>query len=173
MKEKAIFILGLVLAACGILSAPAALICGLSFGLLVEQHPFAAESRSASRFLLQAAVVCLGFGMNLAQVVHAGRSGFVYTGISISVATTLGLLLGMWLKVAKKASFLITMGTAICGGSAIAALSPVLEADDDAIAVDALYAPLETTSQRQLRRHPISLVVKTRRLRTACWTVLN
>ena len=135
MKEKAIFILGLVLAACGILSAPTALICGLLFGLLVEQHPFAAESRSASRFLLQAAVVCLGFGMNLAQVVHAARSGFVYTAISISVATTLGLLLGMWLKVAKKASFLITMGTAICGGSAIAALSPVLEADDDAIAV--------------------------------------
>ena len=80
-------------------------------------------------------MVGLGFGMNLAQVVHAGSSGFLYTAISITVATGLGLLLGWWFGVTKKASFLITMGTAICGGSAIAALAPVTHADDDEIAV--------------------------------------
>jgi uncharacterized integral membrane protein (TIGR00698 family) len=135
MKHKAVFFIGIILAASGVFSAPVALVCGLVFGLTINEHPFAAESRMLSRFLLQASVVGLGFGMNLAQVVHAGRSGFFYTAISITVAATLGLLLGHWLRVAKNASFLITMGTAICGGSAIAALSPVLEADDDAIAV--------------------------------------
>ena len=135
MKSGAIFFLGIILAASGIVTAPVALIGGLVFGLLTDEHPFAAESRMLSRFLLQASVVGLGFGMNLAQVMHAGRSGFIYTAISIATATILGLLLGHLLHVARKASFLITMGTAICGGSAIAALSPVIEADDNAIAV--------------------------------------
>ena len=135
MKSGAIFFLGIILAASGIASAPVALVGGLVFGLLTDEHSFAAESRMLSRFLLQASVVGLGFGMNLAQVMHAGRSGFIYTAISIATATILGLLLGHLLHVARKASFLITMGTAICGGSAIAALSPVIEADDNAIAV--------------------------------------
>jgi uncharacterized integral membrane protein (TIGR00698 family) len=129
-----IFFIGIILAASGVMSPPVALLCGLAFGF-AGMHPYPQESRVLSRFLLQASVVGLGFGMNLAQVVHAGRSGFLYTAISISVATILGLLLGWWLSVAKKASFLITMGTAICGGSAIAALAPVMHADDDEIAV--------------------------------------
>ncbi len=135
MKSSLAFFAGIILAASGIFSAPVALICGLIFGLIFSQHPYAAENRILSRILLQASVVALGFGMNLAQVVRAGRSGFLYTAISISVAVVLGLLLGWWFRVAKKSSFLITMGTAICGGSAIAALSPVIDADDDAIAV--------------------------------------
>ena len=134
MKVKMIFLLGIILAASGIISAPAALVGGIIFGFAFP-HPYHPESRMLSRFLLQASVVGLGFGMNLAQVVHAGRSGFLYTAISISVATVLGLLLGWWFGVTKKASFLITMGTAICGGSAIAALAPVTHANDDEIAV--------------------------------------
>jgi len=135
MNARLMFLIGIILAATGIVSAPVALIAGLIFGLVFAPHPYVEESRSLARFLLQASVVGLGFGMNRAQVVHAGRSGFIYTAISISIATGLGLLLGLWLRVAKKSSFLITMGTAICGGSAIAALSPVIEADGDAIAV--------------------------------------
>ena len=134
MKEKMLFLVGIIVAASGVMSAPAALVCGIIFGFTLL-HPYHAESRLLSRFLLQASVVGLGFAMNLGQVVHAGRSGFLYTAISISVTTGLGLLLGWWFGVAKKASFLITMGTAICGGSAIAALAPVTHANDDEIAV--------------------------------------
>jgi uncharacterized membrane protein YadS len=88
------------------------------------EHPFRLESHSLAKLLLQASVVALGFGMNLKQVVHAGRSGFVYTAVSISCAMLLGLLFGSLFKMAGKASFLISAGTAICGGSAIAAISP-------------------------------------------------
>ncbi len=128
------FFIGIILAASGLVSPPLALIGGLLFGFTL-QHPYAAQSRRLSRLLLQASVVGLGFGMNLSEVMHAGRSGFVYTAISISVATVAGLLLGRAFRVTEKASFLITMGTAICGGSAIAALAPVMQADDDEIAV--------------------------------------
>ena len=99
------------------------------------EHPFRLESHSLAKLLLQASVVALGFGMNLKQVVHAGRSGFVYTAISISCAMLLGLLFGALLKVAGKASFLIAAGTAICGGSAIAAISPITGADEEEISV--------------------------------------
>ena len=104
------------------------------FGLTVE-HPFANESREFSKFLLQAAVVCLGFGMNLGEVVHAGRSGFVYTALGITFALTLGVVLGRFLKVGKTQSLLISVGTAICGGSAIAAMGPALEANEEEMAV--------------------------------------
>jgi len=131
---KTIFFVCLLLAASGVVSPPVALAGGIAFGLLIE-HPFRMESHSLAKFLLQASVVALGFGMNLKQVVHAGRSGFVYTAISITLALTLGLLFGMLFKVAGKASFLISAGTAICGGSAIAAISPITEADEREISV--------------------------------------
>ncbi len=99
------------------------------------EHPFRLESHSLAKLLLQVSVVALGFGMNLKQVVHAGRSGFFYTAISISCAMLLGLLFGALLKVAGKASFLISAGTAICGGSAIAAISPITGADEEEISV--------------------------------------
>ena len=116
------------------MSTPLALVGGLAFGLLVR-HPMAANSRSLSRFLLQAAVVLLGFGMDLREVVKAGRSGFVYTAVSISSALLLGWALGRLMRVQPKASFLITCGTAICGGSAIAAVGPVCGASEEDMAV--------------------------------------
>ena len=73
--------------------------------------------------------------MNIAQVLHAGKSGFVYTAVSIASAVALGLILGKFLHVRGKASFLITMGTAICGGSAIAALAPITEANEEEISI--------------------------------------
>ena len=129
-----IFFVGIIVTASGVVSPPVALIAGLVFGF-TSRHPYAAESRRLSRYLLQASVVGLGFGMSLAEVVRAGRSGFLYTAIGMTVATGAGLLLGRCFRVSGKASFLITMGTAICGGSAIAALAPVMQADDDEIAV--------------------------------------
>src|SRR5277367_2677375 len=134
LHGKNIFFVGLLVAASGIISPPIALALGILFGFTVE-HPFPSESSSLAKLLLQISVVALGFGMNLKQVVHAGRSGFVYTAISISLAIALGLLLGKLLRIGGKASFLITAGTAICGGSAIAAIAPITDASEEEISV--------------------------------------
>src|SRR5271156_2445580 len=132
--SRTIFFIGLLLAASGVFSPAIALAGGIAFALTVE-HPYRMESSSLSKHLLQVSVVALGFGMNLKQVVHAGRSGFYYTAISITCAMLLGLLFGALLKVAGKASFLISAGTAICGGSAIAAIAPITGADQEEISV--------------------------------------
>lgn len=124
----------MVIAASGFVSPPLALLIGLIFGLCFA-HPYPADARAFSRFLLQASVVCLGFGMNLHEVVRAGRSGFIYTAIGICFALSIGMLLGRVLRVPTKAGFLISAGTAICGGSAIAAVAPIIHANDEEMAV--------------------------------------
>ncbi len=134
MNSKTVFFLGIILTASGIVSPPVALLAGIAYGFTFA-HPYHLDSRNLSRFLLQAAVVALGFGMNLQQVVHAGKAGFLYTAISISAAMLLGTLLGRVLNVSRKASFLITVGTAICGGSAIAAIAPITKPDDEEMAM--------------------------------------
>ena len=111
-----------------------ALLGGIAFGFAFE-HPYRAESAKLAKFLLQASVVALGFGMNLRQVLHAGRSGFLYSALGITVAIALGLLLGAALRISGRASFLITAGTAICGGSAIAAIAPINNASEEEISV--------------------------------------
>jgi uncharacterized integral membrane protein (TIGR00698 family) len=131
---QAVFLAGLVLSASGKVSAPIALALGLAFGLLLP-HPFDRGSRVLSRHLLQASVVGLGFGMNLHQIVRVGRAGFLYTLMSIAFAMVAGMSLGRWLKVERISSFLISAGTAICGGSAIAAVGPILHASDEEMAV--------------------------------------
>ena len=80
-------------------------------------------------------MIGLGFGMDLHEVIHVGRSGFVYTAMSISFALLLGWGLGRFLKVKRGTSFLISAGTAICGGSAIAAIAPITDAGEEEIAV--------------------------------------
>ena len=134
MDSKIIFFLGLLLAASGLVSPPVALVGGIAYGFAVE-HPLRREASSLAKLLLQLSVILLGFGMNLNQVIHAGKSGFLYTAISIASAVVLGLLLGKALKIRGQASFLITMGTAICGGSAIAALSPITRANEEEISI--------------------------------------
>ncbi|WP_035350907.1 YeiH family protein [Edaphobacter aggregans] len=129
-----LFFIGIVVAASGLIGPPFALALGLIFGLTVE-HPFHGESRRLSKFLLQAAVVCLGFGMNLGEVVQAGRSGVAYTALGIMFALSLGVVLGKMFQVGRTQSLLISVGTAICGGSAIAAMGPVLEANEEEMAV--------------------------------------
>lgn len=132
--SKLIFLLALILSFTGLLSPPLALSLGIIFGLSFA-HPYSSGTRVAARILLQICVVALGFGMNLREVVKAGRSGFVYTVIGISFAIVVGLALGKLLRVRGNSSFLITAGTAICGGSAIAAVGPILHADDEEMAV--------------------------------------
>ena len=132
--NRKLFFVGLILAASGLLSPPLALLGGLVYGLSLA-HPFHIESKSLAKFLLQASVVGLGFGMNLHEVIQAGRSGFLYTAVSITGAMLLGLGLGCLIHVSKKASFLISAGTAICGGSAIAAVGPIAGANEEEMAV--------------------------------------
>lgn len=132
--EKNLFFVGIILAASGLLSPPLALGAGLAYGLLLI-HPYHLDSKHLAKFLLQASVVCLGFGMNLGEVIKVGRSGFLYTAVGISFALALGALLGRLLRVEKTQSFLISAGTAICGGSAIAALGPVTGANEEEMAV--------------------------------------
>ncbi len=80
-------------------------------------------------------MVCLGFGMNLQEVLKAGKSGFLYTALSITFAMALGTLLGKLLAVRPRPAFLISTGTAICGGSAIAAVGPITGATSDEMSV--------------------------------------
>jgi uncharacterized integral membrane protein (TIGR00698 family) len=134
MTAKIIFFAGLILAASGIISPPVALLGGLVYGFSFAM-PYPKQTRTVSRWLLQASVVALGFGMNLHQVVRAGGSGFVYTATGIATTMLLGLFIGRMMVVDRKVSFLINVGTAICGGSAIAAVSPIIHADDEEIAV--------------------------------------
>ncbi|GAC1435946.1 MAG: putative sulfate exporter family transporter [Terriglobales bacterium] len=132
--SKEIFFLALILAASGLVSPPLALLVGLVYGSAAV-HPFHVESKRLAKFLLQASVVALGFGMNLHQVLQAGRSGFLYTAGSITAVMLTGLGFGYLLHVGKKSAFLISAGTAICGGSAIAAVGPIADASEEEMAV--------------------------------------
>ena len=134
MTQKVFFILGLLFALSPLASPPVALALGLVFGLFFA-HPFLKKSQKISKTLLQICVVGLGFGMNLQEVLKAGRSGFFYTALSIAFALSIGWLLGKLLKVGRTNSYLISVGTAICGGSAIAAVGPVAGATDDEMSV--------------------------------------
>ena len=131
---KNVFFIGLIIAASGLVSPPIALAGGLIYGFSFV-HPFHVEAKQLSKLLLQASVVGLGFGMDLQQVMQAGRSGFIYTAGSISFALLLGWGLGRLLQVKQRISYLISAGTAICGGSAIAAIAPITNATQGEIAV--------------------------------------
>jgi uncharacterized integral membrane protein (TIGR00698 family) len=132
--SKNLFFIGIILAASGLISPPVALVCGLAFGFTIS-HPFHAAARQLSKLLLQVSVVGIGFGMDLREILQVGRSGLAYTAGSIAFAMLLGLGLGKLLGVERNTSFLITAGTAICGGSAIAAVAPITDATEEEIAV--------------------------------------
>jgi len=107
---------------------------GAAFALLVG-NPFPERSAEAAKWLLQGSVVCLGFGMPLAAVARAGAAGVGYTVVGIATALLLGTLLGRWLRVERQTAFLVTAGTAICGGSAIAAVGPAIGAAAESMSV--------------------------------------
>ncbi len=115
-------------------SPPIALALGLALALTLG-HPFPARNSKATRLLLQVSVVGLGFGMNLQRVVEAGRTGIVFTVVTISGTLLLGFLLGHAMSISRTTAHLISSGTAICGGSAIAAVGPVLNANDEEMSV--------------------------------------
>ena len=106
-----------------VLSPAIALLLGIGLsclGIKPTKLPF------STSFILQAAIVLMGFGMNFIQVIETSQTAFVETALSVVTVMTLGILLGKLLKIDSKVSLLIASGTAICGGSAIAAVSNVL-----------------------------------------------
>lgn len=106
-----------------------ALFGGIAFALILS-NPYPKHSKVASKYLLQLAVVGLGFGMNLHKSLEAGREGMLFTVVSVAGVMILGYFIGKWFKITPKLTHLISSGTAICGGSAIAAVSPVVNANE-------------------------------------------
>ncbi len=132
--NKAIFILIVLLCFMPGVSPAIALFAGLLFAFIFE-HPYPTFSKDASKLLLQFSVVGLGFGMNLHQSLQAGREGMLFTIVSVVSVMLIGWGLARLLKVDTKTGYLISSGTAICGGSAIAAVAPVVGADDNQMSV--------------------------------------
>jgi uncharacterized integral membrane protein (TIGR00698 family) len=132
--QKIVFLLFLAACLTPFVSPPVALVLGLIVALLAG-NPFPEQTRAKTKFLLQASVVLLGFGMNLEKVLEAGREGIAFTVATIFGTLALGYLIGKILKIDEKVSHLISSGTAICGGSAIAAIAPVIEPDSEEISV--------------------------------------
>lgn len=112
-------------------TAPMALFCGILFSLLKIEKPF--QFKKYSSPILQYSVVLMGFGMNLQQVIEVSSKGIILTACSVLLVFLLGVFLGKILKVERNTTFLISSGTAICGGSAIAAVSPIVGAKDSQI----------------------------------------
>lgn len=134
MERAALFILFVFVAIPGPSSPTIALVLGVLYGISIR-HPYPKQAKRLSTWLLQISIVAMGFDMNLQRVIAAGRSGFVYTLGGIAFAMIVGGLLGRVLSVAKIISHLISVGTAICGGSAIAAMGPVVGASDEEMSV--------------------------------------
>ncbi|MBC8083408.1 MAG: putative sulfate exporter family transporter, partial [Hymenobacter sp.] len=115
-------------------SPPVALALGLALAQTVG-NPFPGLTRRLTQKLLQFSVIGLGFGMNAQAAVAAGKAGLLFTVASLCGTLLLGYFVGRWLGLGRRVTHLISCGTAICGGSAIAAVGPVLRAKDEEISV--------------------------------------
>jgi uncharacterized integral membrane protein (TIGR00698 family) len=135
-KKHSVIILSALIALCAFpfIAAPVALLLGLAYSIFIG-NPVIEKTAKWTHKLLQFSVVGLGFGMNAAVALEAGKTGLVYTIAGIFTTFAIGTLLAKLLKVRKKTSFLISAGTAICGGSAIAAVAPVIEAESEETSV--------------------------------------
>lgn len=116
------------------ITPPIALFLGLVFAMTLGS-PFPKFNKKASKYLLQISVVGLGFGMNLLDSVKAGSDGMLFTLFSVVSVMLIGIMAGKWLNVGKIPSYLIASGTAICGGSAIAAVGPIAKANESEMSV--------------------------------------
>lgn len=116
------------------IGAPLALFLGLVYAM-VFVNPYPKFNKKCSKYLLQAAVVGLGFGMNLIESLRSGAEGMAFTVVSVLGVMIIGVLVGYGLHLNRKTAYLISSGTAICGGSAIAAVGPVLKASEKDMAV--------------------------------------
>jgi uncharacterized integral membrane protein (TIGR00698 family) len=131
---KGLFLLLVGLCLCPAVNTPAALAAGILFSLLFG-NPWPEITTAWSKKLLQWSVVGLGFGLSLGEVWLAGKDAILYTMVGICLTLFMGRLLGSWFGASRNTAALIAFGTAICGGSAIAAMAPVLKSEDEETAV--------------------------------------
>lgn len=136
LPKKIVFAVLAVLCLTPLISAPIALLLGLIAAQTIGNpfSPVISKYKVTPR-LLQYSVVGLGFGMSIYSAVEAGKQGVLFTICTIAGTLILGALLGILFKIDRKTSHLISSGTAICGGSAIAAVAPVMKADEKQISV--------------------------------------
>jgi uncharacterized integral membrane protein (TIGR00698 family) len=132
--SKSVYILIIVSALVGIINSPTALLLGFIYPLFFND-PFNAYSHKAIHLFLKISVVGLGFGMFIKETLETSKEGLSLTIYSIILTVSLGLLLTRFLKLDLKLGHLITSGTAICGGSAIAAITPVIRARNKTISI--------------------------------------
>ncbi len=124
---KGLFIALIIATLTPYVSAPIALVAGFVFANIFG-HPFPQLSGKTTQILLKGSVVGLGFGMNVHSAIEVGQDGVLITAALITTVLTLGYLLGRMLSIPRRISHLTASGTAICGGSAIAAVAPAVGA---------------------------------------------
>ncbi|XJR85738.1 YeiH family protein [Elizabethkingia anophelis] len=134
LLQKILFFVLLIFCVTPFVEPPLALILGFVVSFFIG-HPYIKHNSVAAKYLLQFSVLGLGFGMNLTEAIKVGKEGLIFTVASIFFTLIVGLIIGRYLKINKSTSTLISGGTAICGGSAIAALAPVINAKDEDISV--------------------------------------
>lgn len=132
--NKVLFIVLLLITLLPQVTPAIALFMGLALALIAGQA-YPKFAKKTSKYLLQASVVGLGFGMNLHESLASGKDGMLFTIVSVIAVMVIGFFVGKWLRVDRKTAYLISSGTAICGGSAIAAVAPVVKADDNQMSV--------------------------------------
>lgn len=139
-RIRALFWLLLLACCLPVVTAPMALSAGIILGIFIG-NPWSKTTALWSKRLLQLSVVGLGFGIHLPELLKTGRDAFIYTAASISLTMLAGWLLGRLFKTPHRTSMLISFGTAICGGSAIAAMAPVIkaEAEDTGVALATIF----------------------------------
>jgi uncharacterized integral membrane protein (TIGR00698 family) len=125
-SKKLIFISLAVICLTPLVSSPIALLLGFILAVCIG-NPFEKNLHQYIHLLLQISIVGLGFGLKLNEALEAGKSGLILTVISIFTVMILGYFIGKFLKLERPLSYLISVGTAICGGSAIAATSPIIK----------------------------------------------
>ena len=134
LLKKGIFIILVILCLFPFVEPPVALLAGFILSFTIG-HPYLHLNNKATKILLQASVVGLGFGMNIYDAMAVGKEGLIFTVSSIVLTLAFGLLLGKLFHINKKTSVLVSSGTAICGGSAIAAMVPIIDANEEETSV--------------------------------------
>lgn len=133
--SKIVFVVLVIVAVLPFVASWMALLVGFFYAFVFGGPAYPTFAKKTQKYLLQACVVGLGFGMNLQAALQSGKDGMLFTIVSVIAVMILGFVAGKVLKVDSKTSYLISAGTAICGGSAIAAVAPVVDAKDDQMSV--------------------------------------
>ncbi len=127
--RKVVFFIAIIACLSPYVDPPIALIIGLVIAQ-TSGHPFISNNKKIISYLLKGSVIGLGFGMNFFNALEVGKEGLIMTICSITTVLIVGWLISKILKIDPKTSYLISSGTAICGGSAIAAVAPVIDASE-------------------------------------------